>query len=114
MQPSEVKLHGATDVLPSGSRREPCSSRAIAPSAARKPAPAIGARAATDADDDVAASVIECLRNHRPRPWLDAVIGAAMAPGSRCKPQISAISTTAVFPLRAYAVWTTWPVGPVA
>ena len=114
MQRAEVKMLGAADALPGRiDARAVLIAHGCAERGQRAGTP-IGARAASDADDDVAASVLERLRNHRPEAMAEAVIGAGTPPGSRCRPQISAISTTAVSPLRAYAVCTTWPVGPLA
>ena len=65
MQAGEVKLGGAADSLP---RR--IDSRAVlgthgGAECGEETRAAVGTRAAPDADDDVAAAVIERLRNHR-------------------------------------------------
>src|SRR3981081_4303822 len=64
MQPSDIKLRGASDMPAAGIKARAVLIARDCAKCGEKAGPSIGARAATDADDDVAASVIEGLRYH--------------------------------------------------
>jgi hypothetical protein len=64
MQLGEVDMGGVAQVLPPWTEARAVMIAHDCAEGGEKAGPTIGARAAADANDDIAASVIECLRDH--------------------------------------------------